>query len=95
MLQTMLQITILIHSSARNSLKSAKSVVFFLLCILVDMQMRGAIAPFLPRPPGNTLLSNFQPFMKRGPFDSSLNTYTPASEISLVRMFVAYWSGPI
>ena len=35
----------LVHFSAFNSLKSAKNVVFFSLCILVDMPMREAIAP--------------------------------------------------
>ena len=31
----------LLHSSALNSLKSAKNVVFFPFCILVDMPMGG------------------------------------------------------
>ena len=35
----------LVCSSTYNSLKSAKNVFFFLFCILVDMQMEGAIAP--------------------------------------------------
>ena len=34
----------LFHSSAQNSLKSAKNVVFFLFCILVDLS-KGGLAP--------------------------------------------------
>ena len=41
----------LVHSRAENSLKSAINVVFFSLCILVDMPMWGATAP-RPPPPG-------------------------------------------
>ena len=36
----------LVHSSAQNSLKSAKNVVFFSFCILVDIPM-GAVALWL------------------------------------------------
>ena len=35
----------LVHSSPKNSLRSAKNVVFFLFCILVDMPIGGATAP--------------------------------------------------
>ena len=39
----------LVNSSAKNSLKRAKNVVFSLFCILVDKSMRGgAIAPASP-----------------------------------------------
>ena len=34
-----------VHSRAINGLKSAKNVVFFPFCILVDIPMEGAIAP--------------------------------------------------
>ena len=34
----------LVHSSTFNDLKSAKNVVFFSFCILVDMPVEGAIA---------------------------------------------------
>ena len=49
----------LVHSSAFNGLKSAKNVVFFLFCILVDMPMGGHSPP----PPLATLLT---PTMKFG-----------------------------
>ena len=39
----------LVHSSAFKGLKSAKNVVFFSFCILVDMPMGGGLQP--PRPP--------------------------------------------
>ena len=39
----------LLHSSAFNGLKSAKNVVFFSFCILVDMPMGGGYSP--PPPP--------------------------------------------
>ena len=35
---------VLVHSSPKTSLRSAKNVVFFLFCILVDRPMRGAKA---------------------------------------------------
>ena len=38
----------LVHSSSLSGLKSAKNVMFFSFCILVDMPRGGAIAP----PPG-------------------------------------------
>ena len=43
MFRKMFYIPILIHSSALNSLKRAKSVVFVLFCILVDMPMGGGL----------------------------------------------------
>ena len=43
----------LVHSSAKNSLKRPKNVVFFLFCVLVDRPMGEAIGPPPPRfPPG-------------------------------------------
>ena len=38
----------LVNSSAKNSLKKAKNVIFFLFCILVDRPMEGIIAPASP-----------------------------------------------
>ena len=40
----------LVHSSAQNSLKSAKNVVLFSFCILVDMPMGGYSPPPHPLP---------------------------------------------
>ena len=40
----------LVHSSAKNSLRSAKNVVFFLFCILVNRPMWAIVPP--PPPPG-------------------------------------------
>ena len=43
---------VLVHSSPKTSLRSAKNVVFFLFCILVDRPMGGgAKAPPPPPPP--------------------------------------------
>ena len=44
----------LVHSRAQNSLKSAKNVVFFPFCILVDISMGGG---YSPPPPLATLLA--------------------------------------
>ena len=38
----------LVNSSAKNSLKRAKNVVFSLFCILVDRPMGGAVFPASP-----------------------------------------------
>ena len=38
----------LVHFNAKNSLKSAKNVVFPLFCILVDRPMEGAVASLPP-----------------------------------------------
>ena len=37
---------VLVHSSPKTSLRSAKHVVFFLICILVDRPMNGGGAKF-------------------------------------------------
>ena len=39
----------LVNSSAKNSLKKAKNVKFFLFCILVDRPMEGGYSPRLPQ----------------------------------------------
>ena len=38
----------LVNSSAKNSLKRAKNVIFFLFCILVGRPMEGGYSPRLP-----------------------------------------------
>ena len=40
----------LVNSNAKNSLRRAKNVLFFLFCILVDSSMGGGYSPS-PRPP--------------------------------------------
>ena len=53
----------LVHSSPKNSLRSAKNVVFSLFCILVDRPIRGATAPApYPSPLLATLLVSCQYF---------------------------------
>ena len=47
----------LVHSSAFNGLKSAKNVVFFSFCILVDMPMGGGGGAVAPPAPLVTLLA--------------------------------------
>ena len=49
----------LVQSSAKESLRSAKHVVFSLLCILVGRPMGGAIAP--PAPPPLATLQDKHP----------------------------------
>ena len=49
----------LVNSSAKDSLRRAKNVVFLLFCILVNRPMEGDIAP--PPPPPATLLAMLLP----------------------------------
>ena len=51
----------LVNSSAKDSLRTAKNVVFFLFFILVDRPMGGAIAPPPRPPPLVTLLTMLLP----------------------------------
>ena len=45
-----------VHSSAKDSLRSAKNVIFLLLCILINKPMGDIIAP-LPGRPGYATVS--------------------------------------
>ena len=55
----------LVNSSAKNSLKRAKNVVFSLFCILVDKSMRGGYSPRLPH--GYAIAGTASLYGKSGP----------------------------
>ena len=58
----------LVHSSAFNGLKSAKNIVFFSFCILVNMPRSGSYSLPPPAPPGyaTVCLYNKDTFTKGG-----------------------------